>query len=299
MSGDNQAARNRRLRRPGARKQVERDDRHGPTPTRAATARAAASLATPYRYTARWPPRSRRAGRTAGRPSGTFQAPNPAGPLADPEKVRRDRSCTCSTCSPTRPGRAARRAPAGLHRHRRLRPVPADARAQRAARDGLRRVRPARRAVRRADRPAPAHDHRGEHRDHATPAAAAGAGPRRAPQRRDHRRRLLPLDAVDLPADLQLLVRRRRAAGPGRSPSWSPRSQAGERPLPDGRAWAELDAVRATRIVDAPPAGVRRPRRRSTGARAWAPCWPTRRSPPRGAATAATSRSSSATCGSG
>ena len=52
--------------------------------------------------------------------------------------------------------RAARRPPAGLHRHRRLRPLPADDRPQRAARDGLRRVRPARRAVRRADRPAPA-----------------------------------------------------------------------------------------------------------------------------------------------
>ena len=45
--------------------------------------------------------------------------------------------------------RPARRPPAGLHRHRRLRPLQADDRPQRAAHDGLRRLRPARRAVRR------------------------------------------------------------------------------------------------------------------------------------------------------
>ena len=36
---------------------------------------------------------------------------------------------------------------------------------------------------------------------------------------RDHRRRLLPLDAVDLPADLQLLVRHATRTRPARSPS--------------------------------------------------------------------------------
>ena len=56
--------------------------------------------------------------------------------------------------------RPARRPPAGLHRHRRLRPVQADDRLQRAVHDGLRRVRPARRAVRGADRPAPGDHHR-------------------------------------------------------------------------------------------------------------------------------------------
>ena len=35
---------------------------------------------------------------------------------------------------------------------------------------------------------------------------------------------VLPLDAVDLPADLRLLVRRRTPTGPGRSPSSSPSS---------------------------------------------------------------------------
>ena len=60
--------------------------------------------------------------------------------------------------------RPARRPPAGLHRHRLLRPVPADGRLQRAAPDGLRRVRPARRAVRGADRHPPADHHRGQRR---------------------------------------------------------------------------------------------------------------------------------------
>ena len=52
-----------------------------------------------------------------------------------------------------------RRPPARLHRDRRVRALPAHDRLQRAARDGLRRVRSARRAVRGADRHAPArHD---------------------------------------------------------------------------------------------------------------------------------------------
>ena len=41
-----------------------------------------------------------------------------------------------------------------------------------------------------------------------------GLAPRRAPLGRHHRRRVLPLDPVDLPADLQLLVRRGRRPGP-------------------------------------------------------------------------------------
>ena len=65
--------------------------------------------------------------------------------------------------------------PLGLHRHRRLRPLPADGRAQRAVHDGLRRLRPARRAVRRADRPAPGGHHGRERRQlpHASCAAWA------------------------------------------------------------------------------------------------------------------------------
>ena len=111
-------------------------------------------------------------------------------------------------------GRPARRPPARVHRHRRLRPVPAHVRLQRAARAGLRLLRPARRAVRGADRPAPAGHHRRERRQHAPPAAPARPGPRPAARGRDDGRRLLPLDPVDLPAGLQLLVRHRDRPGP-------------------------------------------------------------------------------------
>ena len=57
-----------------------------------------------------------------------------------------------------------------------------------------------------------------------------------------------------------------------------------------GRAVRGRAARRDRRV----PAGLRLARRRSTGAPAWARCWPTRRSPPTGAASAATSRCSGA-----
>lgn len=44
--------------------------------------------------------------------------------------------------------------------------------------------------------------------------APAGPGPRQAPLLRDHRRGVLQVDPVDLPADLQLLVRHRGRQGP-------------------------------------------------------------------------------------
>ena len=110
--------------------------------------------------------------------------------------------------------RPARRTPVGLHRHRRLRPVPAHGRQERAVHDGLRRLRPARRAVRRADRHASGGHHPAERRCDAPPAAPHRAQPRPPAQHRHHRSRLLPLDAVDLPAGLQQLVRHRPAARP-------------------------------------------------------------------------------------
>ena len=146
----------------------------------------------------------------------------------------------------------ARRPPARLHRHRRLRALQAHDRLQRAARDGLRRVRPARRAVRGADRAAPAGHHRGEHRQHAAPAARARARPRPAARRRHHRRRLLPLDAVDLPADLQLLVRRGRRPRPpdrraGRTSSTPAARDARRRPPCDDARRASSSASSSTR----------------------------------------------------
>ena len=109
---------------------------------------------------------------------------------------------------------AARRPPPRLHRHRRLRPLPPDEGLQRPARAGLRRVRVAGRAVRHRDRHPPAGPHRGERRQLPAPAAPAGAGPRPAPLHLDDRRVVLPLDAVDLPADLRVLVRPRPGSGP-------------------------------------------------------------------------------------
>ena len=74
---------------------------------------------------------------------------------------------------------------------------------------------------------------------------------------------------------------------------------AGTRELDDGRAWRKLSAKRAGR-GDRPATDWHTcPTRRSTGAQGWAPSSPTRRSPPTGAATAATSRCSSAACASG
>ena len=57
------------------------------------------------------------------------------------------------------------RPPGGLHRHRHHRSLQADERLQCAAPDGLRFVRPARRAVRDQDRPASGRYHRRQHRE--------------------------------------------------------------------------------------------------------------------------------------
>ena len=141
-----------------------------------------------FRYNAA--PRQRDRGEVAGplgrRAHVLGAQPRPA-PLSDGfDRGRRPAaSSTCSTCSRTR-------AAPGLHVGHPLGYIGTDVyarfmrmtRLQRAARDGLRRVRAARRAVRGADRPAPARHHRGEHRQHAPPAARARARPRPAARRR-------------------------------------------------------------------------------------------------------------------
>ena len=188
----------------------------------------------------------------------TFWAPNPTGP-ADARAPSASPTATAVRARhvpvPERRG-PPRRPPARLHRHRRLRALQADDRPQRAARDGLRRVRPAGRAVRGADRAAPACHHRGERREHAPPAARARARSRPAPQRRDHRPRVLPLDAVDLPAALRLLVRRGRRPRPSdrrahRRSSKPIPSTAG--PTLDERGRRELvDSYRLAYLDEAP-----------------------------------------------
>ena len=240
---------------------------------------------TPYRYTAELAERIELAWQDRWESEGTFHAPNPAGPWADPEGVAGPaRSCSSWTCSPTPP------AP-GLHVGHPLGYIATDvyARFQRMTGKnvlhclgydafGL----PAEQyAVQTGQHP------RKTTEDNIVtmkrPAAPAGPGPRRPPHDRDDRRGVLPLDAVDLPADLQQLVRR---VGRGRPRPGPADRRAG------GRCWSRASARRRTAGAWselAPPSGARSstvsgwptcPRRRSTGARAWAPCWPTRRSPP-------------------
>ena len=66
-----------------------------------------------------------------------------------------------------------------------------------------------------------------------------------------------------------------------------------------GRTWDELSVARTAGVDRSLPAGVPVATHWSTGARGWARCWPTRRSPPTAAATAATSPCFVSTCGSG
>ena len=100
---------------------------------------------------------------------------------------------------------------------------------------------------------------------------------------------LLQVDAVDLPEDLQQLVRHRRRTRRGRSRSWSPSSSraagAGQRRQPGRPAVGRADRACSGGGRSTATAWPTSPRSWSTGARAWAPCWPTRRSPPTGAAT--------------
>ena len=189
----------------------------------------------------------------------------------------------------------ARRPPARLHRHRRLRAVQAHDRPQRAAHDGVRRVRAAGRAVRRADRPAPAGHDRAEHRQHAPPARRLGLA-------HDPRRSVATTDVSYYRWTQWIFLQIFNA--------WYDPDADKARPIGElmaeleagarehartARPWAELSAVERRR--SSTPTGSRTcTRRRSTGAPAWAPCWPTRRSPRTDAPSAATSPSTGARC---
>ncbi len=166
-------------------------------------------------------------------------------------------SCTCWTCSRTRPARDCTSAIRWLHRHRRHRPLHADDRAQRPAHHRVRRLRPARRAVRRAHRHPPADHDRGQHRPVPGAAAAAGVRARPATQRGHHRPRVLPLDAVDLHPAVRGLVRPGcppRPADPGPGRRVRRRHPAHARRPAVGRA----DLGRAAPGAGRPPVGLHR-----------------------------------------
>ena len=232
---------------------------------------------------------------------GTFETPNPAGPLADPgqdrrpaEEAVRARHVPVPVAAPActsaiRSGfigtdiytRFKRMTGHNVHVH-----------------DGLRRLRPARRAVRRADRPAPGDHHQRQRRQLPPAAAPARAQPRPAAQRQHHRPGYYRWTQWIF---LQIFN------------SWYDTEADQARPIDElveqfasgDRADSRRPAVgravdgRAQHASSTSTAWPTSATRRSTGAPGSARSSPTKRSPPTVAATAATSRCSSATCASG
>ena len=157
-------------------------------------------------------PRSSPAGRRCGRTSTRWEVANDSDdPRAEVLRAR-------DAAVPQR--RAAHRAPEGLLRRRRRRALPPAHGPPRAAPDGLRRVRPARREPRDPHRPASARVDGGG--DRLLPEAVPRVGhlDRLDARVRHARAALLPLDAVDLPAAVQARPRLpqgvRGQLGPGR-----------------------------------------------------------------------------------
>ena len=177
--------------------------------------------------------------------------------------------------------RPARRPSRGLHRHRHPLPLQADARVQRPAPDGLGRLRPARRAVRRS-RPSthPRITTQANIDTFRRQIKSLGFSLRLGPRGRHDRPGLLQVDPVDLPAALST---------PGTTPIRLDRRRAGR--TGQGRPIAELPIPRGRRPTPTPTATRSAwpiaPRCRSTGARRWARCWPTRRSSTASASAAA------------
>ena len=155
----------------------------------------------------------------------------------------------------------ARRPPAGLHRHRRLRPLPADDRPQRGPHHGLRRVRPARRAVRAADQHPPAGHHRDQHRQHASASCGAWAWATTAAARSPPPTRTSTAGPSGSSCRSSAPGTTPRPTGPGPSPSWRPSSTpapASRRPAPTppARPWADLDASERRAVHQRPPPGL-------------------------------------------
>ena len=192
---------------------------------------------TPWRYDARLANQLEAKWQDCWDEHGTFSTPNPTGPLADGfDRVAGRPKLYVLDMFPYPSG-------AGLHVGHPLGYIGTDVYArfqrmnglQRAARDGLRRVRAAGRAVRRPDRPAPAGHHRAEHRHHEPPAARARAS-------------ATTRDAASPPPTSPTTAGRsgsscrsstpgttRRLIGPARSPSWCAELDAGDPPAGRGR----------------------------------------------------------------
>ena len=170
-------------------------------------------------------------------------------------------------------GGAARRPSRGLHRHRHRLPLQADARVQRPAPDGLGRLRPARRAVRRS-RPAPTPGSRPRR----TSTTSAARSSRSASPTTGTARSTRPIPITTSgPSGSSC-----RSSTPGTTPTSSGPTPQG-RPA-HGQGPADRRAAdpgrhgrprRLSRRASGSPIAPRSP---STGAPSWARCWPTRRS---------------------
>ena len=174
----------------------------------------AAAEVPPFRYTAALADQIELAWQDRWEREGTFNVPNPIGPLSQGFDAVADRHHLFVMDMFPYPvgGGPARRTSARVHRYRRLRQIPAHARRKRTAHDGFRCLRTAGRAIRGADRAASGGHDVLPNRRVQTAAAADGSGPRSASGLRDHRQGLLPLDPMDLPPDFQQLLRPRGRA---------------------------------------------------------------------------------------
>ena len=152
---------------------------------------------------------------------GTLRDPEPGRPTGRPGQDRRSAEEAVRARHVPVPvrHRAARRPSAGLHRHRHVHPLQADDRPQRAVHDGLRRLRPAGRAVRRADRAAPGDHHRRQRRQLPPAAAPPRPQPRPPAQHQHHRPRRTTAGRSGSSCRSSTRGTTPRPTGPARSPS--------------------------------------------------------------------------------